>query len=268
MNTSAFLTGISICLIMSLDSLVTMLAARRMGMTVEEVGIFFMKGIRRKIGNAIWKIGIVPTGSFVKIPGMLRQEGEIPQEGDFDQVPKSARVLVMLFDKIFFAGLLMVALLLLPGGDLMASIEGMISFWRFIFGGSNDLALFPADLAEGALFPFVAVLSWIWAISLLPIGASKTQHLAIELLGIKKLKRNTLWLTISMLGGLAILVFLIERMIRFVSALHPEGTLGVWLGLAAGLACSIVVISAIVLAMGEPVPQEEQEEKLDHAEEG
>lgn len=257
MDFTAFTVAISISILVSLDSLVVMLIAKRAGMTVEEGGIFFGKGIKRKIGEVIWKIGFIPMGSYVKIRGMIREDDEVPEPGDFDQASKGSRMFVMFFDKLFFGGLLLVLLLLLPGGDLSTSIDGMVSFWSFVLGGSDNVSLFPGGLAEGAWFPFAAVLSWVWAMSLLPVGGSKTQHLLYELLGSEKLKQNTALNMISTLAGLGIVIFLVVRMFQYISRTHPDGTLDVWLGIAAGFVCSIAVVAGLVMTMGMPVPPEE-----------
>jgi hypothetical protein len=260
MDQNAFITAISISVLVSLDSVVTLIAAKVAGLNVLEAGIFYGKPMKRRIGTVLWKVGFIPIGGYVKIPGMLREEDEVPQPGDFDQVSLGSRIVPLIFDKIFFALLLLVDLSMLPGGGLAEKLEGLVDFWKFVLGGSVDPGLYPMALAEAAWFPFAAATSLVFLMALLPSGSSKTSLLLYELVGAHKLKRSTALNLISMLLRLALIVFLVFRMVQYVNVIHPEGSLGVWLGLLVGSTCSMIVVAALVLALGKPVPPEKKEE--------
>lgn len=250
---SAYLVGMLIGVLTAMDAVWVSIFGFLLGFEIQQVGIFFVTAIKRKVAGRTWTIGWFPAGSYVKFQGMDKEEGEATHPADFSEQPKGKRILVLLMDKIVYGTIFLFAVYAIFPGELGEGFGLVWGKFAYILQFSSQEPL--SWYASGKLFPFlVAMVSgWVLFASLLPFGGTKTQHLILDVLGKGNSKLNSLFNALSMLPALAMMVWIVYSMIRYVNIAFEGEVWSIWGSVVAG-AMSVSVLSIlIVLVIGRPM---------------
>lgn len=251
----AYLTGLFLGMVISLDSLIIFAFGRLLGTWVQEVQIFFMKLVQRKFLGTLWTIGWFPTGSSVRFPGLAREDGEEPKPYDFDQAPLGNRIAILLIDKVVYLLILVIALVILPTTGMDVAFEQLFKFFIEIFSRGSEGAAVISLPANHWAFILAGVSLWALIGAIIPWGGNKTQMLLLYLFGVRSEKAKRVILTIGMIFGGAFFFYTLYCFIRYVNIEFEGQVISAWISIFAGLFTMVAFWSVVLLAFGKPLPE-------------
>ena len=228
---SAYLTGLALGLLVSLDAVLITTLSHLMGIKVDGTQVFFGGKLRRRIGRSVWQVGWMPLGSGVKLPGLAREEGEEVKPEDFDQQPLGKRIFLLLADKIFLTIVLLINLIFIPATSLGDAFTMITDLFVYIFTlGDGPIPPFPSGYG-----PFIVgfVTTWLLIGAILPIGGNKTQILLTDLMGLSTKIKMRIMTTVTFLG-MVFAGYMIYCLIRYVNIAFPGEVLSIWVSAILG----------------------------------
>jgi|GEM_PF-6775789 len=250
---SAYLVGLLVGVLTAMDAVWVSLFGFLLGFEIQQVGIFFVTAIKRKVAGRTWTVGWFPAGSYVKFRGMDKEPEDAANPADFGQQPKGKRILILLIDKIVYGTIFLLSVYAIFPGELGEGFDMVIGKFAYILQFSSQESL--SWYASANLLPFlVAMVSgWVLFASLLPFGGTKTQHLIFDLFGKSNTKLNSVFNTLSMLPALALMVWIVYSMVRYVNIAHEGEIWSIWGSVVAGAMTVSVLGVLIVLVIGKPI---------------
>ena len=251
-NTTTYLAGLTIGILVSLDAIIVGLFGMFLGFTVDGIIIFFGGGIKRRMGKKVWNLGFIPMGSSVAIRGLGREPDQAPSPEDFDQHPLGKRIALLLIDKVFLGTILVVLLSQIPTIGGRSGLEMVFDQFAYIFSMSPDAAK-PAIPADHLAFIMALIAFWLLFSALLPVGNNKTQILLGSLI---PLKPNNLTRIISYAGillGMVVFAYFLYCLILYININYEGQVLTTWISAVLGT-YTVYVFWAIVFTLtGKPV---------------